>query len=60
MKEILDGFSPKLEQCIEQAIDWLENKKTILTGIQDQSGEYMYEDFRSEEEQGPLYGIYNP
>lgn len=49
-KEILDSFSPKLEECLELAIYWLETKKIILIGEQDDVGRYGYEDFRTEEE----------
>lgn len=49
-KELLDSFSPELEECIEQVIFLLETKKIILTGEQDEIGHYDYEDFRTEEE----------
>ena len=49
-KELLSGFSPELEECIEQVIHWLEAKKVILTGEQDEIGHYSYNDFRTEEE----------
>ena len=49
-RELLDSFSPELEECIIQVIDWLETKKIILTGEQDQIGRYDYEDLRTEEE----------
>lgn len=49
-KEILDSFSPELEECIEQVIDWLETKKIILTGEQNEIDHYGYEDLRTEEE----------
>jgi hypothetical protein len=49
-KELLDSFSPELEECIEQVIYWLETKKIILTGEQDEIGHYEYEDLRTEEE----------
>jgi len=49
-KELLDSFSPKLEECIEQVLFWLETRKIILTGKQDEIGHYHYEDFRTEEE----------
>ena len=48
--ELLDSFSPELEECIEQAICWIETKKIILTGKQDENGHYGYEDLRTEEE----------
>lgn len=49
-QELLDSFSPELEECIEQVIYWLETKKIILTGEQDEIGHYEYEDLRTEEE----------
>lgn len=49
-QELLDSFSPELEECIEQVIIWLETKKIILTGEQDEIGHYDYEDYRTEEE----------
>ncbi|CAM3895964.1 DUF4240 domain-containing protein [Flavobacterium branchiophilum] len=49
-KELLDSFSPELEECIKQVIYWLETKKIILTGEQDEIGHYEYEDLRTEEE----------
>lgn len=49
-KELLNSFSPELEDCIEQVIYWLETKKIILTGEQDEIGHYDYEDLRTEEE----------
>src|SRR5690554_601636 len=49
-KELLDSFSPELEECIEQVIYWLETKKIILTGEQDEIGHYEYKDLRTEEE----------
>jgi hypothetical protein len=49
-KELLDSFSPELEECIEQVIYWIETKKIILTGEQDEIGHYEYDDLRTEEE----------
>lgn len=49
-KEMLARFSPELEECIEQVILWLDTKKIILTGEQDEIGHYDYEDLRTEEE----------
>jgi hypothetical protein len=48
--KLLDSFSPELEDCIEQVIYWLETKKILLTGEQDEIGHYNYEDLRTEEE----------
>jgi hypothetical protein len=49
-EELLDSFSPELEECIEQVIYWIETKKIILTGEQDEIGHYEYDDLRTEEE----------
>lgn len=49
-KELLDSFSPELEDCIEQAINWFETKKIILTGEQNDLGHYEYQDLRTEKE----------
>jgi hypothetical protein len=35
---------------IQRVIDWLTNKRIILTGEQDEIGHYDYQDFRTEEE----------
>lgn len=50
-EELLSSFSPELEECIEQAIYWLETKKIILTGEQDEIGHYKYEDLRAAAEE---------
>ena len=49
-RELLDSFSPELEECIDQVIYWLETKRIVLTGEQDEIGDYDYEDYRTEEE----------
>lgn len=49
-KELLESFSPELEECIEKVIYWLETKKIILTGEQDEIGHYEYKDLRTEED----------
>ncbi len=49
-KELLDSFSLELQDCIEQVVYWLETRKIILTGEQDEIGYYDYEDLRTEEE----------
>lgn len=46
----LKDFSPELEECIEQVIYWLKTKIIILTGVQDEIGDYEYEDYRTKEE----------
>jgi len=56
-KELLDSFSPKLEECIEQVLFWLETRKIILTGKQDEIGHYDYEDLRTEEERRSILWV---
>jgi hypothetical protein len=53
----LDGFSPQLEECIEEVIYWLETKKIILTGEQDENGHYEYEDYRTVEEKKSKFWV---
>jgi XTP/dITP diphosphohydrolase len=50
-KEIIASFSPELEECIEQVINWLETKKIVLTGEQNGTGHYSYKDLRTEKEE---------
>ena len=47
---LLNSFSPELEYCIEQVINWINTDKIILTGEQDELGHYEYQDLRTEEE----------
>lgn len=49
-KELLDGFSPELEMCLEKAIRWLETGQITLTGQQNDNLRFDYADLRSEEE----------
>ncbi len=49
-KELLDSFSPELEDGIERVIYWLETKKIILIGEQNEIGDFDYKDLRSQEE----------
>ena len=49
-KDLLNSFSPQLDECIEQVIYWLEAKKIILTGEQDEIGHFEYVDLRNEDE----------
>ena len=51
--ELLDSFSPELEKCIEQVINWLEIKKIVLTGELNHIGHYIYKDYRTEKEKKP-------
>lgn len=49
-KDLLSSFSPEIDEAIQKVIDWLMNKRIILTGEQDEIGHYNYQDFRTEEE----------
>lgn len=49
-RELLDSFSPDLEECLDQAICWLETRKIIPTGEQTDIGYWKYEDLRTEAE----------
>ena len=49
-KELLNSFSPQIDEVIQRVIDWLTNKRIILTGEQDDSGYYDYKDLRTEGE----------
>ena len=59
-KDLLESFSPKLEECIEQVIFWLKEKKIILTGEQDDNGHYDYKDLRTEEEKKSMLWLTVP
>jgi len=39
---------------LPRVIDWLTNKRIILTGNQNEIGHYDYQDFRTEEERKVL------
>ena len=56
-KELLDSFSPELEECIEQVVNWLEMKRIILTGEQNDIGHYGYNDLRTEEEKKSKFWV---
>ncbi|MFD2522891.1 hypothetical protein [Emticicia soli] len=45
-KELLESLSPKLEEYIEEVINWIETKKIILLGSPDEIQYYKYEDLR--------------
>ena len=45
--EILKSFSSKLDDCIDEAINWLETKKIIITGEQNEIGHFQYKDLRT-------------
>ena len=40
-----------MEESIDEVIHWIETKKIILIGKQDEFGYYDYEDLRTEAEQ---------
>lgn len=45
-KELLESLWPKLEEYIEEVINWIETKKIILLGSDDETQYYEYEDVR--------------
>ncbi len=49
-RSILEGFQPDLDNAIDRVVGWLEAKKIVLTGAQDDLGHYGFIDNRSEEE----------
>jgi hypothetical protein len=49
-QELLNSFYPEIEEVIQRVIDWLTNKRIILTGEQDEIGHYSYQDLRTESE----------
>jgi hypothetical protein len=52
-QQLLNLFSPKLEEEIDKVIGWLQNKSVVLTGEQDEFGNYGYNDYRSSAERKP-------
>ena len=56
-KELIESFSPELEECIEQLIHWLEAKEIVLTGEQNHIGHYIYRDQRTEEEKKSRFWV---
>ena len=49
-KDLLKSFSPEIDDVIQRVIDWLTNKRIVLTRQQNEIGHYDYQDFRTEEE----------
>lgn len=49
-KELLANFSDELDRELVRVTNWIETKRIILLGYQDESNEYEYQDFRTEEE----------
>ena len=45
--ELLDSFSPELEEEIERVLEWIHSGKIVLTGEQDEMGNYFFQDFRA-------------
>lgn len=48
-QELLESFSPGLEDEIARVINLIETKQIILTGVQDNYGHYEYKDMRGTE-----------
>ncbi len=59
-QNLLDSFSPQLEKSIENAINWLETGKIILTGEIDEIGHYGYNDHRTEDEKKSIFQVKVP
>ncbi|PQJ12605.1 hypothetical protein CJD36_002340 [Flavipsychrobacter stenotrophus] len=59
-QNLLDSFSPRLEKSIENAINWLETGKIILTGKIDEIGHYGYNDHRTEDERKSIFQVKVP
>ena len=53
-RDLSNSFSPKIDEVVQRVIDWLTNKRIILTGNQNEIGHYDYQDFRTEEERKVL------
>lgn len=49
-QDLIDSFYPEIDEVIQRVIDWLTNKRIVLTGEQDEIGHYYYQDFRTEDE----------
>lgn len=48
--EIINSFYPQLESDIKRALDWIENRKIVLTGAKDNMNRWEYLDNRTPEE----------
>lgn len=49
-KEILNGFYPQVESDIKRAVDWINNKKIVLTGAKNDMERWEYIDNRTPDE----------
>jgi hypothetical protein len=49
-QDLINSFYPEINEVIQRVIDWLTNKRIVLTGEQDEIGHYNYQDFRTEED----------
>jgi len=45
--DIITGFYPQIESDIKRAIDWIESKKILLTGLQDDMNRWQFIDNRT-------------
>ncbi len=50
--KIINGFYPKLDQCLKDALYWLDSGKIVLTGEKELNNDYFleYYDYRTEAE----------
>lgn len=50
--KIIAGFYPKLDECLKEAIYWLDSGKVVLTGEKEIDNDYFleYHDYRTEAE----------
>jgi len=53
-ERFLAGFSPGLDIEIQRLTDWIKSKKIILTGKNNEYGDFEYDDYRSDEEKKSL------
>ncbi len=49
-QELLDSFSPRLDQEIDRVSGWLARGEIILTGEKDEVNNHIYKDLRTQEE----------
>lgn len=48
--DILNGFYPQIESDIKRALDWINNKRIVLTGIKNDLNRWEFIDNRSPDE----------
>ncbi len=51
---ILNKISPKLDECLKRAINWIEARQIVITGDIDELGRFTFQDFRRNKEKKPL------